>query len=354
MEINKLQTIKLNNIYEIDCLDGMKLLDDKSIDLIIIDPPYNIRKDDWDCIDNYDDWMFRIFKECERVLKATGSFYWFHNDFEKICDFQYFLKNNTAFIFRNILIWNKKFKGCNFEYYMDNAIATNKNRTYRKFVEYCLFYTFKDITDLSYSNIQLEIYEPIKMYFKNILFNSGYDWNSNTIAKLFFDNGMGKKLSVSKQMAQIRLNYNYNQFRLMGEKEYNFLLPLLHFDKSYLELKEWWNILNNKYLETRKKYKKETFEKLRSIRYTFNKQKHHSVVEYQTPKDEEHPTRKPLDMIIDIVKTSSNENDVVLDCFMGTGTTAKACIKTNRKYIGFENEPKYISLANREIKNMTE
>ena len=54
-------------------------------------------------------------------------------------------------------------------------------------------------------------------------------------------------------------------------------------------------------------------------------------------------------MIIDLINTSSNEGDIVLDCFMGSGTTAVACKKTKRKYIGFEKEKKYVDIANKEL-----
>ena len=55
-----------------------------------------------------------------------------------------------------------------------------------------------------------------------------------------------------------------------------------------------------------------------------------------------HPTQKPLAVLEKIVKIASNENDVVLDCFNGVGSTGEASLKNNRKYIGIEIEKKYI------------
>jgi site-specific DNA-methyltransferase (adenine-specific) len=147
------ETLTLNKIYNVDFFDGISQIKDKSVDLIIIDPPYNIGKDEWDKIDNYEEWMFKVFKECERIMKPTGSFYWFHNDFEVISEFQHYLKHNTSFIFRNLIVWNKNLKDNLYIFrYCDSH---DKNRTYRKFAEYCLFYTFDDVTDLNYSHIQL-------------------------------------------------------------------------------------------------------------------------------------------------------------------------------------------------------
>ena len=58
-----------------------------------------------------------------------------------------------------------------------------------------------------------------------------------------------------------------------------------------------------------------------------------------------HPTIKPLDIIETLIINSSKENDVVLDCFMGSGTTPVACTHTHRHYIGFEIDEKYFDIA---------
>ena len=64
-----------------------------------------------------------------------------------------------------------------------------------------------------------------------------------------------------------------------------------------------------------------------------------------------HPTIKPLDFIRKIIRNSSKENDVVLDCFLGSGTTAIGCILENRNYIGFEINKKYFDIAQERINN---
>lgn len=58
-----------------------------------------------------------------------------------------------------------------------------------------------------------------------------------------------------------------------------------------------------------------------------------------------HPTIKPLTFIEDLIRNSSEEGDVVLDTFLGSGTTALGCKHTNRKYIGFEIDPNYFKIA---------
>ena len=58
-----------------------------------------------------------------------------------------------------------------------------------------------------------------------------------------------------------------------------------------------------------------------------------------------HPTQKPLSLITDLVLKHSNEGDMVLDCFMGSGTTGVACKNTNREFIGMELDAKYFEIA---------
>lgn len=58
-----------------------------------------------------------------------------------------------------------------------------------------------------------------------------------------------------------------------------------------------------------------------------------------------HPTAKPLELIKYLIKTYSNEDEIVLDAFAGSGTTAVACLETNRRYICFEKESRYCEVA---------
>jgi site-specific DNA-methyltransferase (adenine-specific) len=64
-----------------------------------------------------------------------------------------------------------------------------------------------------------------------------------------------------------------------------------------------------------------------------------------------HPTQKNLKMIEHLVKIHSNENDLVVDCFMGGGTTGVACKKLNRNFIGVEIDIKYYQVSKERIDN---
>ena len=63
-----------------------------------------------------------------------------------------------------------------------------------------------------------------------------------------------------------------------------------------------------------------------------------------------HPTQKPEEMLKRIILAGSNENDVVLDPFLGSGTTAVVAQRYNRKWLGIEKEKKYIGIAEKRLK----
>jgi site-specific DNA-methyltransferase (adenine-specific)/modification methylase len=89
-------------------------------------------------------------------------------------------------------------------------------------------------------------------------------------------------------------------------------------------------------------------------RYTFNKRfaktnvlrnKKAYMVDHKT----EHPTQKPSDLIMDLLAVHTQPGDTILDPFIGSGTTAVACIKTDRNFIGFEIDKGYYDIANKRI-----
>ncbi len=62
-----------------------------------------------------------------------------------------------------------------------------------------------------------------------------------------------------------------------------------------------------------------------------------------------HPTQKPVALFEYLIKTYTNEGQTVLDNCMGSGTTAIACVNTNRNYIGFEKDTTYFEIAKKRI-----
>lgn len=81
--------------------------------------------------------------------------------------------------------------------------------------------------------------------------------------------------------------------------------------------------------------------------WTFNRQNavEKCVIPTKVQSKSLHPTMKDLDVISHLVKVLSNENDIVLDPFMGSGTTGLACKNLKRHFVGIEKEEKYVKIA---------
>lgn len=312
--------LDLNKIYNQDCLDGIKEIPEKSVNLVLIDPPYNIGKDKWDRISNYIEWMGNVFLECERVLKDNGSFYWFHNDFEQMCDLQQWLKNNTNFVFKSLITIDK----------LDNIAmkdlygSQEHFRNYLNTNEYLLFYTFQknDLDILNYY-ATLELQKILKKHReqKNLSYKD-----------------IGNIIGVSSTAVKHWIDYP-TQPRFPNEINYNKLRDVLEIPYTYEEIQ----II----------YKAE-YEKNKNIRYTFNASnglKNTWQYYFKKEKKYKHSTQKPLKLIEDIISYSSNEGDLVLDCFMGSGTTAEACVNMNRNFIGFEKSKEYHDISTIRIHN---
>jgi site-specific DNA-methyltransferase (adenine-specific) len=78
-----------------------------------------------------------------------------------------------------------------------------------------------------------------------------------------------------------------------------------------------------------------------------------SVIKISNPRIKGgHPTQKPVALMEYLIKTFSNENDMVLDCCMGSGTTGVAALNLNRKFIGIELDEKYFSMSSKRMENV--
>ena len=116
------------------------------------------------------------------------------------------------------------------------------------------------------------------------------------------------------------------------------------------------NMLYNPQLEKRekaRKYKKEADSDIyarkntTSIEYTTDFKYPKSILEISNAnqKNKLHPTQKPLELMKYLIKTYSNEDDVVMDNCMGSNTTGLACKELNRQYIGIEKDKNYYDVS---------
>ena len=311
-------------IYNEDCLNGLSKIPDKSIDLIVIDPPYNIKKDSWDDIKNYEEWMKEIILELQRVLKDNGSFYMFHSEMEVVSDFMNFLKEKTNFIFRQFIVWNKRFEGSPRKGFLDGYCCVDMLRNYQQMAEYILYYTFQDETGLS--KIMGNCVYPIRDYIRSEIIRA-------------------KGKIILKEINEVLGTATNGGGVASACLSLDKTCPAMITEEHYLKLRDWLN--NNKEYE----YLRKEYE---DLRFTFNNQKtHHSVWNYDIENKIGHATPKPLELIKNIILHSSKEGQIVLDCFMGSGTTALACKELNRRYIGFEKDPEYCKIISKRLSQQT-
>jgi DNA modification methylase len=67
-----------------------------------------------------------------------------------------------------------------------------------------------------------------------------------------------------------------------------------------------------------------------------------------------HTTQKPVNLMEEIIKIHTNENDIVLDCFAGSGSCGVACMNTGRKFVGIELDNNYFNIAKQRIEEACE
>ena len=75
-----------------------------------------------------------------------------------------------------------------------------------------------------------------------------------------------------------------------------------------------------------------------------------SLLEFKNESKQVHPTQKPVDLLEYLIKTYTNENEIVLDFTMGSGSTGVACINTNRDFIRNRNEYRILQNSKKEIR----
>jgi len=325
-----------------DCLEIAPLLKEQA-NLICIDPPYNIGKDSWDKIENYEAWMGEVFKLCQRFLKDNGSFYWFHNKMPVIARLMEWLRLNTDFIFKQFITWNKYFKEASNVGFCKQRLAVDENRNfYGGFTEYCLFYTFQDET--VFDAIKDEHLKPknkFAQYLREEFKRAGV--TKKEIAALFPSKTGGLTGCVSNWL---------NGDNIITKEQ-------------YLKVREYLNgeYLRKEYDDLRKEYD-DLRKEYEDLRYTFNNQPvtgdfrfhlqnwNNSVWNYSAAPQIGHFTPKPEMLMQNILKHSSNEGDLVMDFFGGSGTTAIACENLNRSWILCEASEKYCEIAAKRIESV--
>ncbi|MDR7001627.1 site-specific DNA-methyltransferase [Neobacillus niacini] len=249
--------LELNRVYQWDCIEGMKQIPDKSIDMILCDLPYGTTACKWDTVIPFEP----LWEQYNRIIKDSGAIV-----LTAAQPFTSALVMSSPDLFRHEWIWNKK------------------NPT----------------GHLSAKYAPMRLHESVLVFSKN------------------------------------RVTYN-PQMEVLAEDDYRIRK-------------------NGK----RRTHKEDTvygtvnggIKQENNLRYP------KTIIEFpngNSRKDKKvHPTQKPVALFEYLIRTYSNEEDIVLDNCMGSGTTAVACVRTNRNFIGFETELTYVEIANKRLKNELE
>ncbi len=244
-----------NHLWKGDAIEWLASLPDESVDLVFADPPYNIKKAEWDTFESqtvYVEWSIKWISEAARILKPTGSLY--------ICGFSEILADLR-------LPASKYFKGCKWLiwHYKNKANLNNDwGRSHESILHFRKTKTFKlnvDYVRVPYGSHTLK-----------------YPEHPQSITSQY---GQGKAHTW--------------QPHPMGAKPRDVLeIPVLA-----------------------------------------------NGMEERTT----HPTQKPEELLRKIILASSNEGDLVVDPFLGSGTTVVAAEQLRRKWLGCDLSEEYIELT---------
>ncbi len=310
-----------------DCLEKLKDIQDNSVDLVLTDPPYNVIGMDWD---TEIDWE-TLSEELYRVLKVNGTIYVF-GQFPMVCDvYNVFSKK---FKFKQDLVWYK------------NRGFSLVNTIYTKYHENILFFVKgnEEIVKrlaLEIANKRKEKKWTVKFAQKALvkILPKFHYYEAGGGGWLWFETGRCPTLQEYEKL--IELLGISDSYRTLFDR------PIFNFEDIKLSGKP--------YRITREKqkiYGKESnlgvYEKIND-----GKRNPKTVLEYSIIQSGQeyfgHPTQKPLKMVEYLLKASSRENELVLDPFMGSGTTGVASLKLNREFVGIEINKEYFNIARKRI-----
>ena len=243
--------METNKIYQGDCLELMKQIEDKSVDLILCDLPYGTTQCSWDIIIPFD----KLWEQYNRIIKEKGILVLFGSE-----PFTSKLICSNLDNFKYNWIWQK-----------------NKSTGF-----------------LNVKKQPLNDNETISVFYKK---QGIYNPQMEKAEKLY---RRGKVIRDKEQNIQQSENYGEQKSFIQVDTGLRFPKRIIYFDNNFT-------------------------------------------------REQQHPTQKPVALFEYLIKTYTNEGDLVLDNCIGSGTTAVACINTKRNFIGIELSPEYCKIANERI-----
>ena len=305
-------------LYKGDCLIESDKIESGTVDLILTDLPYgtvegignneNIQhgmkgKTEWDSIIDTD----KIMTIANRILRKNGKMILFA---QQPFTNELINKSIANVPFNYSMIWEKD--------HFANALTAKKAP---------LNY-YEDVLVFSKTH-EFEGLHPLRPYFKIVMDFIGLNLKQ-------INNKLGHR------RAEHTFYINSTQYGLCTEKTYLELIEVFGIDnmngfKNFAELKVIDEQFKNEFAST--------FNLWEGNKYKSN------ILKYKKDYNGYHPTQKPVLLLEDLIKTFSNENDLVVDLTMGSGSTGVACKNTNRSFIGIEKDENYFKIAEQRINN---
>ena len=323
-------------LYKGDCLIESDKIESGSVDLILTDLPYGtvgesmqdntgkykiINQSKWDNVID----TTKIMEVANRILRKNGKMIL---TAQQPFTTELIIRAIPNLPFSYTIFWDKL--------HFANCLGANKACV--NYMEECLLFS-KSSEAIAPHDYELK--HPQRDYFK----------------KVFEFIGGTKKSIINKigQKADHTFRFNSTQYGLCTEKTYLELIEVFSIDKMQgfkgfdslkIENENFKKSEESERLEYLKKHNQKypsTFNLWEGNKYKSN------ILKYKKDYTGHHPTQKPVLLLEDLIKTFSNENDLVVDLTMGSGSTGVACKNTNRNFIGIEMDENYFNIAKQRI-----
>ena len=302
-----------------DCLIESDKIESGSVDLILTDLPYGVVKmkeksGNYTKLNTAEKWdkaiePIKIFEIANRILRKNGKMILFSQE-PYTSRMTIDAIPNVPFSYR--MMWEKD----NFA----NGLGVNKAPV--SYIEDVLVFSKHFESEKNDDNPCKEYALKVFKYINKTMKYLKEFYGNNNLSH-FYSNG--------------------KQFRLCTELTYNNLI------KDF-KISEMNGFLDYSILKEMNRNYKNTFAS------TFNlwegKKYKSNILKYKKDYNGFHPTQKPILLLEDLIKTFSNENDLVVDLTMGSGSTGVACVNTKRNFIGIEMDDKYFEIATNRINKL--
>jgi adenine-specific DNA-methyltransferase len=330
----------LVTLYHGDALALLRSLPDASVDLVATDPPYfRVKGEQWDRA--WDDagaflaWVGELCVEWRRVLRPNGSLYVFASpDMER----RVAAVVEQSFRVLNVIRWQKE-KGWHQKAEKESLRSFLSPWEACVFAEHMTGETYASDTSGYYTattDLRRRVYAPLGDYFRHARERAGLSRNDVEVALGFVsssDPTRGTALYTRwEEGSALPTRAAYSRLQaLVGEE---------HAPRSYEHLRQWFDEdLRREYEDLRRPFDLDTRAQWSDV-WTFKT---------VSPYPGKHPCEKPLALMEHIVRASSRPGAVVLDCFMGSGTTLVAAKNLGRRAIGIELNERHCETTARRL-----